>query len=113
MKRIWRELPITDPLERRQAPVLLMLLSLMFVTSLLRSIFFFQLDQASSGTSLTGVIDTISLVSPAIALLLLFRGRFSAAALLTALSILLGVVLAIAGSGLRRSGMLPLVFALP
>ena len=64
MRRIWRELPITDPLERRQAPVLLMLLVFMFVTSLLRSIFFFNLDQASIGTSLTSLRDSENLNHP-------------------------------------------------
>lgn len=113
MKRIWRELPITDPLERRQAPLLLMLLPLMFVTALLRSAFFFQLDQTSIGASLSDVVNMIALVSPALGLLLLFRGRFSAATLLAALSMLMAVMLAISASGLRHSGMLPLVFALP
>ncbi|NTU85234.1 MAG: hypothetical protein HGA45_38745, partial [Chloroflexales bacterium] len=106
-------LPIRDPLARRQAPLLLLVLVCMFALSLLRSLFFFAADQAAIGAMPTLVVDTISLSAPALAIVLLRRGHFTAATLLATLSMLVAIIIATVASGLRHSGMLPLVFALP
>ncbi|NTU78112.1 MAG: GAF domain-containing protein, partial [Chloroflexales bacterium] len=106
-------LPVRDPLARRQTPLLLIVLGCLFALSLLRLLFFFAVDQATIGAIPTIAVDTISLVAPAVAVLLLLRGHFAAAALLAALAMLLTLVIATIANGLRDSGMLPLVFALP
>ncbi|NTU84205.1 MAG: hypothetical protein HGA45_33360, partial [Chloroflexales bacterium] len=106
-------LPIRDPMARRQAPLLLLVLVCLFALSLLRLLFFFAVDQATIGTMPTLAVDTISLLAPAVAIALLCRGHFAAATLLAAVAMLLTILIATLANGLRHSGMLPLVFALP
>lgn len=102
-----------DPLAQRQTPLLFTVLTCMVVGSLLRLLFFFAADQAAIGLMPTLVVDTISLSAPAFAILLLRRGYFTAATLLAALAMLVTISIATVATGLRHSGMLPMVFALP
>lgn len=113
LKHILADLPIQDPIARRQAPLLLTMLLFLLAASFVRLIFFLPTDIASIGAIQAITIDTITLLCPLIAVALLLRGAFRTAVVLTALEILITLVIAIVATGLRHSGMLPLVFALP
>jgi PAS domain S-box-containing protein len=107
------DVPIRDPIAQRQVPQLQFVLFFLLAASCLRLVFFFNTDRASIGMLPTIIIDAITLICPIVALLILRRGHFYAATLLTALELLLTIVFATIATGLRHSGMLPLVFALP
>jgi hypothetical protein len=105
--------PLTDPIERRQAPVIqLMLLALLGVALL--SMPFLIIDVAAPSSQRLSIFSNVVLILLlAAALVTLRRGRLRFAVILAALAFLPGQAISLLGAGTHESGLRFLIFILP
>jgi anti-anti-sigma regulatory factor len=113
--RLWlNDLPLTDPIERRQAPLVQVIILALLVAALLATPFLFIGVAATTGQRLNVVSDGLLILLLAVALLILRRGYFRVAVALAAFSFLPNLAISLFASGtLRQSGLLFLLFMFP
>jgi rsbT co-antagonist protein RsbR len=112
--RVWlNDLPLTDPIERRQAPLIQLLLLALLVAALLALPFIFVGVAANRGQRLSIFSAAVLIFSFAAALVTLRRGYFRLAVALTALAFLPGQAISLLSAGTQQSGLLFLLFMIP
>jgi rsbT co-antagonist protein RsbR len=112
--RVWlNDLPITDPIERRQAPLIQLLLLALLAASLLAVPFIFIGVAANSGQRLGLVSGVVLILAFTAALVILRRGYFRLAIALTALAFLPGQAISLLSAGTHQSGLIFLLFTIP
>jgi len=113
LRRWLNDIPVQDPVARRQAPLLQMMLLSVVVVAALRPLLFLVDNSDGINIWVDLGLSTTVLTSSTIAVSVLRAGRFRLAVLLatTGFLIVLGIVLL--RTGLHGSGLVPFVFALP
>src|SRR5437773_827217 len=98
--RMWlNDLPITDPIERRQAPLIQLLLLALLAAALLAIPFLFIGVAANSGQRLS-IVSSVALIGGFVgALVTLRRGYFRLAVALAALAFLPGQAISLLSAG--------------
>jgi len=111
---VWlNDLPLTDPIERRQAPLIQLMLLTLLAAALLVQPFIFIGVAANSGQRLSIVSSAVLIFAFAVALVILRRGRFRLAVALTALAFLPGQAISLLSAGTHQSGLIFLLFMIP
>ena len=107
------DLPIADPVARRQAALLQIMLAALALLALVRLPLFLAANIRNFGPITAILSDSTAVLVPMLAVVLLRRGAFTPAVLTTAAGMLLSTAAALLATGLRHSGMLPVVLVLP
>jgi rsbT co-antagonist protein RsbR len=111
---VWlNDLPLTDPIERRQAPLIQLMLLALLAAALLALPFIFIGVAANSGQRLSIFSSVVLILSFVGALVILRRGHFRLAVALTALAFLPGQAISLLSAGTHQSGLLFLLFMIP
>ncbi len=105
--------PITDPIERRQAPLIQLMLLALLGAALLSMPFLIIGVAAPSSQRLSIFSDLVLILLLAAALVILRRGRFRFAVILAALAFLPGQAISLLSAGTREGGLLFLIFIVP
>jgi anti-anti-sigma regulatory factor len=112
--RVWlNDLPLTDPIERQQAPLIQLMLLVLIAAALLAVPFLFIGVAANSGQSLSIVSSVVLILGFVGALVVLRRGYFRSAVALTALAFLPGQAISLFSAGTHASGLVFLLFMIP
>src|SRR5215212_11706047 len=101
--RIWlNDLPLTDPIERRQAPLIQLMLLTLLAAALLAVPFLFVGVAANRGQLLSLISSIVLILAFAAALVILRRGYFRLAVALTALAFLPGQAISLFSAGTHQ-----------
>jgi anti-anti-sigma regulatory factor len=112
--RDWlNDLPLTDPIERRQAPLIQLMLLVLLVAALLSFPFLIVGVSANNGQRLSIFSDLVLILAFAAALVTLRRGYFRLAVALAALAFLPGQAISLFSAGTHGSGLIFLLFMVP
>jgi anti-anti-sigma regulatory factor len=112
--RAWlNDIPLQHPIERRQAPLVQIMLLVLIGASLLAQPLLLLGVDASGGAVFSTISNALLLLLSAAALFTIRRGRFTMGVGLAALAFLPGQLISLLSSGLRDAGLLFLIFALP
>jgi anti-anti-sigma regulatory factor len=107
------DLPLTDPIERRQAPLIQLLLLALLAAALVAVPFLFIGIAANRGQSLSLVSSVLLILGFAAALVAIRRGSFRLAVALTALAFLPGQAISLFSAGTHTTGLIFLLFVIP
>src|SRR5215213_1816891 len=107
------DFPLTDPIERRQAPLIQLLLLALLTAALLAVPFLFIGVAANRGQLLSGFSSVVLILAFAAALVTLRRGYFRLAVAMTALAFLPGQAISLFSAGTHESGLIFLLFMIP
>jgi rsbT co-antagonist protein RsbR len=112
--RLWlNTVPLTDPIERRQAPLIQIML-LGVLGAALAALPFLVVGVVANGGQRLGIFsDLLLILFTIVAIVLLRRGYFQLAIALAALGFLPGQAIGLLGSGTRQNGLLFLIFMIP
>ncbi len=112
--RVWlNDLPLTDPIERRQAPLIQVMVLALLAAALLALPFLFIGVAANNGQRLSIVSSVLLILAFVGALVTLRRGYFRSAVALTALAFLPGQAISLLSAGTHQSGLIFLLFMIP
>src|SRR4051794_8472856 len=112
--RVWLDdLPLTDPIERRQAPLIQLMLLVLIGAALLAVPFLFIGVAANRGQNLSIISSIVLILGFAGALVLLRRGYFRPAVALPALAFLPGQAISLLSAGAHQSGLSFLLVMIP
>jgi anti-anti-sigma regulatory factor len=112
--RSWlNNVPIADPIERRQAPLIQLLLLTLLAAALLALPFVFIGVTENMGERLSILSSVVLIFGFAAALVILRRGYFRLAVALTALAFLPGQAISLFSAGTHESGLIFLLFTIP
>jgi rsbT co-antagonist protein RsbR len=105
--------PITDPIERRQAPIIQLMLLALLAAALLATPFLL-IGVATPSSQRLSIFSNLMLMAFLVAALVtLRRGRVRLAVVLAALAFLPGQAISLLSSGTQGSGLLFLIFIVP
>jgi rsbT co-antagonist protein RsbR len=112
--RSWlNNVPIADPIERQQAPLIQLMLLALLAAALVAVPFLFVGVAANLGQRLSIVSSVALIFAFAAALVILRRGYFRLAVALTALAFLPGQAISLFSAGTHESGLIFLLFMIP
>jgi rsbT co-antagonist protein RsbR len=112
--RAWlNDIPLQNPVERQQAPLVQMMLLVLIGASLLAQPLLLTAIDGSGGAVLSTISNGLLLILSSAALITIRRGHFNLAVGLAALAFLPGQLISLISSGLRDGVLLLLIFTLP